>query len=93
MSLPTDSDSPVDLARFDDDWAKATLSADEMYRDVPDGTYDAVIEEARLTETSSTGRPMVTGKLRIHGPQALNRVLTKNRVNGEYSRILERRPR
>jgi len=81
MSLPVDSDTAIaDLTRFDDDWAKTTVSADEMYSDIPDGTYDAVIEEARLTETSSTGRPMVTWKLRIQGPQAVNRVLTKNRV-------------
>jgi hypothetical protein len=81
MSLPVDTDSAgADLSRFDDDWAKASVTPDEMYTDIPDGSYDAVIEEARLTETGSTGRPMVTWKLRIRGPQAVNRVLTKNRV-------------
>jgi Protein of unknown function (DUF669) len=81
MSLPTDSDFAVpDLTRFDNDWAKSSASPDEMYGDIPDGSYDAVIEEARLTETNSTGRPMVIWKLRIRGPQAVNRVLTKNRV-------------
>jgi len=81
MALPTDSDAPAaDLSRFDNDWAKTSGSADDMYGDIPDGSYDAVIEEARVTETSSTGRPMVTWKLRIQGPQAVNRVVTKNRV-------------
>jgi hypothetical protein len=51
-----------------------------MYSDMPDGSYEAVIEEALLTETVSTGRPMVTWKLRIQGPQAVNRLVTKNRV-------------
>lgn len=80
MSIPIDSDSRADLARFDDDWAKTSVSPEETYGDIPDGIYDAVIEEARLTETSSSARPVVIWKLRIQGPQAVNRVLTKNRV-------------
>ena len=81
MSLPIASDAPAtDLARFDDEWAKTSVSAEEMYSDIPDGSYDAVIEGARVTETTSTARPMVIWKLRIRGPQAVNRVVTKNRV-------------
>jgi hypothetical protein len=51
-----------------------------MYSDIPDGIYDAVIEDARVSETISTGRPMVVWKLRIKGPQAANKVVTKNHV-------------
>ena len=81
MALPIDSDAPVaDLARFDDEWTKTAVSSDEMYSDIPDGSYDAVIEDARVTETTSTGRPIVIWKLRIQGSQAANRVVTKNRV-------------
>jgi len=81
MALPAQCDPMVgDLAKFDEEWTKTAATADDMYADIPDGTYDAVIEEARLTETASTGRPMVIWKLRIRGPQAANRVLTKNRV-------------
>jgi len=81
MSLPIDSDAPAaDLARFDDEWAKTSVPADEMYSDIPDGSYDAVIEGARVTETSLSARPVVIWKLRIHGPQAVDRVVTKNRV-------------
>jgi len=81
MALPAQSDPPVsDLARFDEEWTKTTASSDDLYPDIPDGTYDAVIEEAHLTETVSTGRPMVIWKLRIRGPQAVDRVVTKNRV-------------
>jgi hypothetical protein len=79
--IPVDGDPPVaDLARFDNEWTKTSVSSDDMYADMPDGTYEALIEEARLAETSSTGRPMVIWKLRIQGPQAANRVVTKNRV-------------
>ena len=54
-----------------------------MYNDIPDGTYETVIEDARVTETASTGRPVVIWKLRITGPQAIDRVVTKNRVISE----------
>jgi hypothetical protein len=81
MPLPIDSEAPAaDLARFDNEWAKTSVSSEEMYSDIPDGSYDAVIEDARVTETTSTGRPVVVWKLRIQGPQAVNRVVTKNRV-------------
>ena len=69
------------LAQFDEQWTKtSTASSEEPYSDIPDGMYDAVIEEARLTETASTGRHMVVWALRIKGPQAVNRVIMKNRV-------------
>ena len=81
MPLPIDSDAPAaDLARFDDEWTKSSVSGEEMYSDIPDGSYDAVIEGARVTETSLSARPVVIWKLRIHGPQAVDRVVTKNRV-------------
>jgi len=78
---PTQSDPLVgDLARFDEEWTKTIASGDDLYPDVPDGIYDAVIEEARLTETAATSRPVVVWRLRIRGPQAVDRVVTKNRV-------------
>ena len=81
MPLPIDSDAPAaDLARFDNEWAKTSVSSEDVYSDIPDGSYDAVIEDARVTETTSTGRPVVVWKLRIQGPQAVNRLVTKNRV-------------
>jgi hypothetical protein len=81
VALQNENAAPVaDLARFDNEWTKTSKTSDEMYGDIPDGTYDAVIEEARVSETRSTGRPMVIWKLRIKGPQAVNRVVTKNQV-------------
>ena len=81
MALPSGSDASAGgLARFDDEWAKTSVSAEEMYSDIPDGSYDAIIEGARVTETTSSARPVVIWKLRIQGPQAVNRIVTKNRV-------------
>jgi hypothetical protein len=81
MAFQNETSAPeADLARFEDEWTKTSTSSDDMYSDIPDGTYDAVIEDARISETISTGRPMVIWKLRIKGPQFANRVVTKNRV-------------
>ena len=82
MSFPNDSDAPgASLARFDQEWSKASASTqDNLYSDIPDGSYDAVIEDAHLTETISSGRPVVVWTLRIRGPQAVNRVISRNRV-------------
>jgi hypothetical protein len=81
MALAIDNDAmAAELARFDDEWAKTPVSSDETYSDIPDGSYDAVIEDARATVTTSTGRPVVIWKLRIQGPQAVNRVVTRSRV-------------
>jgi Protein of unknown function (DUF669) len=88
MALPVDMDAPAAaLARLDDEWTRTSVSSDELYADIPDGTYNTVIEEARLTETVSTGRPMVVWKLRIQGPQAANRVVTKSRVVTENTLV------
>ncbi len=88
MNLPVDFDAPVAaLARLEDEWTKTSVSPDEMYSDIPDGTYNTIIEEARLTETVSTGRPMVIWKLRIVGPQSVNRVVTKSRVVTENTLV------
>ena len=81
MPLPIESAAPAaDLARFDAEWTKTPVQSEDLYSDIPDGSYDAVIEGARVTETTSSARPVVIWKLRIHGPQAVNRVVTKNRV-------------
>lgn len=81
MDLEKENRAPIaDLARFEDEWTRTLTTSDEVYSDIPDGTYDAFIEDARVSETISTGRPVVIWKLRIKGPQAVNRVVTKYRV-------------
>lgn len=68
------------LARFDDEWTKTSVSSNDVYGDIPDGPYQAVIEEARVTETVSSGRQMVVWKLRIQAGPHANRVVTQTRV-------------
>jgi hypothetical protein len=70
---------PADLSRFDREWVKTAVS-NEPYGDIPDGTYDAVIEEARVTRTATTGKSAVVWSLRIQGPAAVNRRIVKTRV-------------
>ena len=69
----------ADLHQFDEVWSKASVSIDDHYADIPDGNYEVLIEEARVTTTASTGRPMVVWTLRIQGPVAANRTLPKTR--------------
>ena len=60
----------AEFARFEDEWTKTVTPSDEMYSDIPDGIYEAVIEDSRVSETITTGRPVVVWKLRIKGPHA-----------------------
>ncbi|MBI4873386.1 MAG: DUF669 domain-containing protein [Acidobacteria bacterium] len=76
----TSPDTAADLRQFDQAWAKASAPEEDFYSDIPDGPYEAVIEEARVTETATTGRPMVVWKLRLQGPVAAHRSLPKVRV-------------
>ena len=76
----TPGTATTDLRQFDEAWPKPPVGRDDRYADIPDGQYEALIEEARLTTTASTGRPMVVWTLRIQGPVAANRTLPKTRV-------------
>ena len=75
--------SDLDLARFDDEYARASTSRHDShsaYEDIPDGFYDASIEEVHLGQTASTGNPMIVWRLRIQGPQCEGRAVTKVRI-------------
>jgi hypothetical protein len=74
-------DETVDLSSFDADYARAESAGPELVRDdIPDGYYDARIEDVRLTRTARTGNPMLVWRLRILGPACLNRTISKSRV-------------
>ncbi len=79
MARSSDEDLAVSLERFDQQWTRTTVASDELSSDVPDGIYDAVIEDARVA-AASTGRPQVIWTLRIQGGRAAGSVVTKNRV-------------
>ncbi len=75
---PEKSDS---LRKLDDQWGKtARRTPEDRYAGLPDGDYEATIEEARLSETASTQRPVVVWTLRIDGPHGAGRVVHKARV-------------
>lgn len=79
--LDDDADAPIDLTRFDDDFQRAELRYGDTPADtIPDGYYEARVEEARLKRTPRTGNPMLIWKLRILGPQCRNSAITKTRV-------------
>ena len=72
----------VDLSRFDDDYARASTQPAQQpfYEEIPDGFYDASIEEVQIGQTANTGNPMIVWKLRIHGPECRGKAITKVRV-------------
>ena len=75
--------SDVDLSRFDEDFARTETQrsdAQPIYEDIPDGFYDASVEEVQLGQTASTGNPMIVWKLRIRGPECEGRAITKVRI-------------
>ncbi len=70
----------IDLTRFDESYASAP-SGDELYlADVPDGEYQTVVEDVRLTESMTSGNPMIVWILRIADPRFGDRTLRKNRA-------------
>ena len=77
-----------DLREYDDAFARVKVSHADCYCDIPDGVYHAVSEDVRLTETMATALPVVIWSFRITGPQAVHRVLYKNRVITESTLVL-----
>lgn len=74
---------PADLRHFDSDFGRpaSAAPASRGQRDeVPDGFYDARVEDATLGRTQNTGNPMLVWRLRILGPSAQGRCVTKMRV-------------
>jgi hypothetical protein len=73
------SNSPIDLAQFDDEFRGETPEDRGDFETVPDGKYQVTVEKVELTQ-SSTGHPMLKWMLRIQGPTFANRCLWKNNV-------------
>ncbi len=75
--------SDVNLSRFDDEYARTPSHGAEAqtgYEEIPDGFYDASVEDVQIGRTANTGNPMIVWKLRIRGPECEGRALTKVRV-------------
>jgi hypothetical protein len=74
-------DAPIDLARFDEAFQRARLKEGENGQEIiPDGYYETIVEEVRLTRTARTGNPMVVWRLRIMSGEFHPRTLSKVRV-------------
>jgi hypothetical protein len=74
-------DDTVDLSSFDAEYSRTESAGPELVRDdIPDGYYEARIEDVRLSRTARTGNPMLVWRLRILGPACLNRTVSKSRV-------------
>ena len=81
-----DEDAPIDLARFDEAFQRAKLKEGEPAPDpVPDGYYETLVEEVRLSRTPRTGNPMLIWKLRVASGDYEGRALTKTRIITEKS--------
>ena len=75
------AEKSTSLRKFEEQWGKTPARMPEdRYAGLPDGDYEATIEEARLSETASTQRPVVIWTLRIEGPHGAGRVIYKSRV-------------
>ncbi|HPT27307.1 MAG TPA: DUF669 domain-containing protein [Bryobacteraceae bacterium] len=79
MGLIFDEDNRLDLTRFDDDYSRIAQESDG-WDTVPDGYYQARVEDVRLATTQTTGNPMLIWRLRITGPAQVGAVLTKTRI-------------
>jgi hypothetical protein len=78
-----DFQEPIDLSRFDEEYAKTTPSGpakEPSAYEVPDGAYSTTVEDAFLTKTRNTGNPMLVWRLRITSGAETGRTLTKTRV-------------
>lgn len=84
MNPRSNSDArPVDLRQFDSAFGRSEKQEPAPrtnYEEVPDGYYDARVEDATLSRTHTTGNPMLVWRLRILGPSYQGRCVTKMRV-------------
>jgi hypothetical protein len=81
--IPGDDDGlppdPLDLARFDRDFADAPLE-ERTFDTIPDGKYEVNVDRVELTTAKSSGQPMLRWSLRILGPRCENRLLWRNNM-------------
>ena len=83
-------DLDIDLSRFDRGAAAPapppSAPRSSTFEEVPDGTYEARIEDAQLYVSPRSGNPVLKYTLRILGPSFANRVIWKYRAITEKTR-------
>lgn len=73
----------VDLRQYDYEFGRAQTHPPverTRHEEVPDGYYQARVEDVTLSRTANTGNPMLVWRLRILGPTSQGRCVTKSRV-------------
>ena len=72
----------IDLSEYDAEFQRASSQAprDSYQEEIPDGFYDARVEDVTLNRVQSSGNPMLIWRLRILGPQHQGRAISKVRI-------------
>jgi len=70
----------MDLSQLDDAFQRARLREGDAREDVPDGYYDTVVSDVRLSRTPRTGNPMLSWNLSIVSEDFEGRVLFNGRA-------------
>ena len=72
----------IDLSQFDDDYRRHTSTGvGPKPQSLPDGKYMVLVENLEVTESKTSGNPMVKWTFRVTSPAHLaNRYLWKNTV-------------
>lgn len=73
-------DSRVDLRPYDEAYANEVVSEQEPWNSIPDGRYEVRVDRVELTQSKSSGNPMLKWTLRILGATFENRLLWKYRA-------------
>ena len=70
----------VNLSRFDAQFSSEAVGDRVSIEPIPDGRYEVVVDGVELTESKTSGNPMMRWTLRIIGPQMSGRVMWKSRA-------------
>jgi len=72
------SSPAIDLSQFDAEYRRQLNNPDNQLGEVPDGRYHVLVENVELTNSRTSGLPMMKWKLRVVAPSHANRLLWKN---------------
>jgi hypothetical protein len=74
------SSKPIDLSQFDGEFRSEQAVDHGEFESVPDGKYQVNVEKVELTESHTSGNPMLKWTLRVIAPQCVNRLIWRNSV-------------
>jgi len=72
------SSPAIDLSQFDAEYRRQLNNPDNQFGEIPDGRYHVLVENVELTNSRTSGLPMMKWRLRVIGPTHANRLLWKN---------------